>query len=348
MSSTSCELDRVEATRLGVHRSLEPRGTLAHIAQRLDAATPANDYEAELDVRRLAVDSTSFRVIRERCQADPQRMAGTIAQIVYERGKLQNPWTGSGGVLLGCVAHVGERRDDLAPGESVVPLASLVTIPLALDAVGPVDPADHQVPVRGRAIVTGAMPCARMPSDLTETVALNGFDVYPVASHVRALAAPGAHVLVLGSGQAGLLGLAAARAAVGPSGTVSAIDVSAEALARARAVEPDVNAVAGDVTDPVLVAGELTRRGFSGADLTLVCTSVAGAEGAALLATDPRGTVLFFSTATQFSAAALGADAVGSQAHLVIPNGLTDDRGDYTFELLRSNAPLRAAFGGHG
>jgi L-erythro-3,5-diaminohexanoate dehydrogenase len=96
----------------------------------------------------------------------------------------------------------------------------------------------------------------------------------------------------------------------------------------------------------VVVAGELSRRGLRAADLTLVCTSVAGAEGAALLATDPRGTVLFFSTATEFSAAALGADAVGSQARLVIPNGLTDDRGEYAFELMRSNAPLRTAFGG--
>ncbi len=187
MSSAVFELDRPEAARLGVHRSLEPPGALAHIAARLDATTPANEYEAELDVRMLAVDATSFKVIRERSSGDPQRMAGTIVQIVHERGKLQNPWTGSGGVLMGCVARVGGRRDDLTVGGLVVPLASLIAVPLTLDAVGPVDPGDHQVPVCGRAIVTGAMLCARMPSDLTETVALNALDVYPVASYVRDL-----------------------------------------------------------------------------------------------------------------------------------------------------------------
>jgi L-erythro-3,5-diaminohexanoate dehydrogenase len=77
-----------------------------------------------------------------------------------------------------------------------------------------------------------------------------------------------------------------------------------------------------------------------------VCTSVAGAEGAALVATASRGTIVFFSTATRFAAAALGADAVGSQARLVIPNGVTDDRGELAFALLREVAPLRAAFGG--
>ena len=247
---------------------------------------------------------------------------------------------------MGCVARVGERRDDLTAGELVVPLASLIAVPLTLDAVGPVDPGDHQVPVRGRAIVTGAMLCARMPSDLTETVALNALDVYPVASYVRDLAAPGGHVLVLGSGHAGLLAVLASRAAVGPDGTVTTVDVSEAALERATALDPGVNAIARDVTDPVSIAGELARRKLAPADLTLVCTSVAGAEGAALLATDPRGTVIFFSTATQFSAAALGADAVGSRARLVIPNGLTDDLGEYTFELLRASATLRAAFEG--
>jgi L-erythro-3,5-diaminohexanoate dehydrogenase len=98
------------------------------------------------------------------------------------------------------------------------------------------------------------------------------------------------------------------------------------------------------VTDPLAVASGLAERGAARADLTLLCTSVAGAEGAALLATAPRGTIVFFSTATRFAAAALGADAIGSQPRLLIPQGLTDDRGDYTFELLRSIAPLREAF----
>ena len=54
--------------------------------------------------------------------------------------------------------------------------------------------------------------------------------------------------------------------------------------------------------------------------------------------------MLFFSTATSFSAAALGTDAIGSRARLVIPNGCTDDHGDYTLELLRRIPALRASF----
>jgi L-erythro-3,5-diaminohexanoate dehydrogenase len=333
--------------RLGVHRSLDPRGALPHIARVVDASAPINEHEVEIDVEMLAVDATSFAEIRRRSRSDPVAIAHAIQTIVDERGKLQNPWTGSGGVAMGRVRRVGSayQMDDLAPGELAVPLASLIAIPLALTAVGPVAPDSPHVPVRGRAIVTGGMLCARVPRDLPAALALTAFDVYPAASYIRELAREGDHVLVLGAGHAGLLAVAAAGAAVGACGVVTAVDVSADALERAALVAPAAKTVQADVTDPVAVAGALAARGIRPADLTLQCTSVDGAEGTALLATAPRGTVIFFSTATRFAAAALGADAIGSQARLVIPNGLTDDRGEYALELLRRVMPLRAAYG---
>ena len=84
-----------------------------------------------------------------------------------ERGKLQNPWTGSGGVVMGRVTEVGADHvnPDLVIGEQVVPLASLIAVPMSLDRVGPVDPADPQVrPAAGDR--TGSMLCARVPADL--------------------------------------------------------------------------------------------------------------------------------------------------------------------------------------
>jgi L-erythro-3,5-diaminohexanoate dehydrogenase len=333
-----------DAERIGVHRSLEPRGALPHIARRLDAALAANDHEAELAVEGLAVDATSFSDIRRRAGGDPEVMAGLIADIVAQHGKLQNPVTGSGGVALGRVTAVGQAHhlDDLTVGELVVPLVSLIALPLELDAVGPVDVNSPLVPVSGRAVVTGSMRCGRVAEDLGPTVSLTAYDVYPAASYARELAAPGEHVLVLGAGHAGLLAVAAARRAVGASGNVTSVDVDPSALERAKAVDPEALTVRADVTDPLAVAAQLPAA----SDLTLICTSVPGAEGAALIATASHGTIVFFSTATRFAAAALGADAIGSRARLVIPNGLTEDLGQYALELLRASTPLRLAFGG--
>jgi L-erythro-3,5-diaminohexanoate dehydrogenase len=334
------------AAELGILRALDPPGALPHIARTLDAQTAATDWEAEIDVEVLSVDATSYDTIRSRCGADPRLMEAMIAEIVSEHGKLQNPWTGSGGVLMGRVLKVGRnyRPAGLRPGELVMPVASLIAVPLRLDSVGPLTPASSQVPVRGRAIVTGRMLCAPVPSDLPPSVALAAFDVYPAASHVREMAAPNTHLLILGAGHAGLLAVAAAREAVGAGGRVTALDRSPSALERALAVDSSASVIEADVTDPVALSAALSERGLPPSDLTLLCTTVPGAEGAALVATADTGTILFFSTATTFAAAGLGADALGSRARLVIPNGLTRDQGEYAFELLRRVPELRRAF----
>ena len=222
-----------DADVLGVARSVEPPGVLPYIARRLDAGSPAGEHEAELEVEALHVDATSFRVIRERSDGDEQRMAALILDVVRERGKLQNPWTGSGGILAGRVTRVGERfwQPQLL-GELVVPLASLVAIPLRLDEVGSVS--SPHVPARGRAIVTGRMSCAVVPDDLPLAVTMSALDVYPAASHARSLTRPGDHVLVLGAGNAGLLAAAAADEA---GGVVTAVDVAQEALERVTAAD---------------------------------------------------------------------------------------------------------------
>ena len=338
-----------DAHLLGIERSLEPAGALPHIARRLDARAAPNEHEAEIDVEILNIDATSHREIRRRCDDDAERMAETIRAIVDERGKLQNPWTGSGGILAGTVASVGADHwaADLQVGDRVVPLASLIAIPLRLDAVGPLSPHSPQVPVRGRAIVTGRMACAAVPDDLPLGVVLSALDIYPAASHTRDLARPGQHVLILGAGHAGLAAAAAADEAVGAHGRVTALDASDDALENMRRAVPRATVIRGDASDAVGTVEALRRRDLPRADLTLVCTSAPGCEGTAILATDEAGTILFFSTATSFPAAALGADSVSSKTSLVIPNGYTDDRGGYALDLLRRLPALRAAFEGH-
>jgi L-erythro-3,5-diaminohexanoate dehydrogenase len=188
------------------------------------------------------------------------------------------------------------------------------------------------------------MPIAIVPDDLPHEVSIAAFDVYPAASYARALARAGEHVLVLGAGHAGLVAIVAAREAVGGAGHVSTVDIAQDALARARAVDPSLTVLEVDATDPLAVSSALAAAGLPRADLTLLCTTVPGAEGTAILATAERGTVVFFSTATSFPAAALGVDAIGSRARLIIPNGQTADLGAYTLALLRANRTLLEAF----
>jgi len=79
------------------------------------------------------------------------------------------------------------------------------------------------------------------------------------------------------------------------------------------------------------------------ADLTIVVVNVAGCEPTAILLTADEGTVLFFSMATSFSAAALAADGIGSSVRMVVGSGYTPDGGAYALELVRRSQPLRQA-----
>src|SRR5215471_10031306 len=94
----------------GLHRVLDPPGALPQAARRLDASPKAGEDEIAVRVRALSVDSASFRQMLEAERDKGEEIAAQILRIVGERGKLQNPVTGSGGMLIGVVEEVGARH----------------------------------------------------------------------------------------------------------------------------------------------------------------------------------------------------------------------------------------------
>jgi predicted membrane-bound spermidine synthase len=98
-----------------------------------------------------------------------------------------------------------------------------------------------------------------------------------------------------------------------------------------------------DATDPlaVLAAAEGAGGRF---DLVVSCASVPGTEMAAILAAKDGGTVIFFSMATSFTAAALGAEGVGKDVTMLVGNGYAPGHAELTLDLLRRHPRLRALF----
>jgi L-erythro-3,5-diaminohexanoate dehydrogenase len=333
------------AQRLGTGRVVEPLGALPQPAERLDASGPVRPHELEVAVERLCLDSTSHSSLREHARGDADAMAERILAIVRERGKMHNPDTDSGGILLGTVAAVGPGFDSPpAVGERIVTLGSLTLTPLRLEAVRQVDPDSPQVEVDGTAYVFERAGWAPLPDDLPPAIALELFDVCAVASQTRDLAAGADVVCVLGAGHAGKLALAAARDAM-PGGTLVAADVDAAAVARVAELGLCDIAVTADLRDPLGALAAMRAAGVPPADLTIVVVNAPGCEQSAVLLTADAGTVLFFSMATRFSAAALAADGIGSGARVMIGTGYSTDRGGHALELVRRSAALRGAIG---
>jgi L-erythro-3,5-diaminohexanoate dehydrogenase len=331
----------------GSHRAIG--GGLPQPAERLDALLPIRANELLIEVAALNLDSSSMRQIAESCGGDQQLMRAHIAGIVRMRGKMHNPVTGSGGVLIGRVAEFGADfpRGDLRAGDVICTLVSLSLTPLSLSEVGEIDVAAARVEAAGHAILFASGLYTRLPDDIPERTAMALCDVAGAPGHVAKMAQPGQTICVLGAGRAGLLSLCAARRAVGSTGTIIGLDASAAALARARTLQAADHLLVADLRDP-LATHELVAEATGGrlADLAVVTTNVPGCEGAAILATRPQGRVLFFSMATSFTAAALTAEGVGRDVEMIIGNGYTEGWVETAFALYRAYPALAEAFHG--
>jgi L-erythro-3,5-diaminohexanoate dehydrogenase len=228
----------------------------------------------------------------------------------------------------------------LRPGDRLATLVSLTLTPLALTAVTAVDTALERVDCTGTAVLFASGLWARVPDDLPEALALAVLDVCGApalaARHLR----PGQRVLVLGAGKAGALVCAQARERVGEAGVVLAADRSEAALAAVLDAGLCDLGLEVDATDAV---GVLQAVGDAGGpcDLVVSCTTVPGAEMSALLSVKEGGAVLFFSMATSFTAAALGAEGVGKDAALLMGNGYVPGHAELALDLVRRHAGLR-------
>jgi L-erythro-3,5-diaminohexanoate dehydrogenase len=332
----------------GIHRSLDPPGALPQLAWRLDASSPPQDNEIGVDVEALAIDSASFRQLLEVERTAGSSVADQILAIVAERGKMHNPATGSGGIFLGRVRQLGARHPAagvLAPGERIASMVSLTLTPLQLERVGRVNRPAERVEVEGSAILFARTLYARPPSDLPEEISLAAFDVAGAPASVRQRAKSGGTVLVIGTGKAGLLSVAAAREKVGAEGRVFALDASEPATNRARRLGLADRIWTLDARDAIAVHAALEEEtGGRLADLVVNVANVPGTEAAGILCARQDGMVLFFGMATSFSAAALVAEGVAHPGTLLIGNGYVPGSAEMAIDLLRRHPALSEAF----
>ena len=332
---------------LGLHRVIDPPGVLPQAAWRLDPAPAITPDEVRIRVDRLNLDAASYRQIREAYSGDPDKIRHAVLDIVATRGKMQNPVTGSGGMLTGTVEEAGPDSPlGLTPGQRVATLVSLTLTPLAItDGLARWDARSEQVPCEGHAILFARSIAAVLPEDLPVPLSLAVLDVCGAPALTSRVVTEGAVVLIVGAaGKSGSLSAAAARKA-GASKIIGIVPTAQEAellrhpIAAQESPLADVIVVA-DARDPVGLAEKVEAAGGP-ADVTVVCVDVAGCEGGAILSTRPGGTVIFFSMATSFSAAALGAEGLAADVTMLVGNGYVPGHADFALDLIRTTPSVR-------
>jgi L-erythro-3,5-diaminohexanoate dehydrogenase len=208
----------------GTHRVIEPKGVLPQPALKIDNTMEIFDNEILIDVQTLNIDSASFTQISDQAGGDVEKIKEIMKGIVAERGKHQNPVTGSGGMLIGTIEQIGpalEGKTDLKVGDKIATLVSLSLTPLVIEEIFEVRKDIDQVDIKGKAILFESGIYAKIPEDIPENLALSVLDVAGAPAQTRKLVKEGDTVLVLGGGgKSGLLCLYEAKKKAGPTGKV--------------------------------------------------------------------------------------------------------------------------------
>ncbi len=335
-----------EGFQVGLHRVLEPVGVLPQAALRLDDRPEIHPSEVRLSVERLNLDAASFRQLHTAHHGDGAAIRAEVRDIIATRGKMHNPVTGSGGMLIGTVEAVGADSPlGLRVGQRVATLVSLTLTPLRIsDELARWSGTDEQVPASGHAILFARSIAAVLPDDEDPELSLAVLDVCGAPALTqrvvaeRAAAGTAPRVAVIGgAGKSGSLSLAAARRA--GASTVGVVPNEQEATRLRDAGLADV-VVLADARDPVALARAVGQP----VDVTVVCVDVPGCEHGAILATAPGGTVIFFSMATSFAAAALGAEGLAADVTMLVGNGYVPGHADLALDLLRGEPGVRTLF----
>ena len=338
-----------KGNKYGTHRVIEPEGALPQPALKISNDMEIFDNEILIDVDYLNIDSASFTQLKEEAKGDIEKVKAKIMEIVNERGKMQNPVTGSGGMLIGNVEKIGDSIKDkvkVKEGDKIATLVSLSLTPLRIDKIIDIKPDIDRVEIEGKAILFESGIYTKLPKDMEATLALAALDVAGAPAQVKHLVKLGNTVLILGAtGKSGLMCSYVAKKLVGEEGKVigqARNEARAEFL---RNTEFCDEIIIADVLNPVEVLEKaLEVNNGQEVDLTINCLSIPSTEMSSILPVRDGGIVYFFSMATSFTKAALGAEGIGKDVTMIIGNGYTKNHDQIALDVLRESNILRKIF----
>lgn len=337
----------MKGCKYGTHRVIEPKGVLPQAATKISNDMNIRSNEILIDVQALNIDSASFTQIEKEQKGDTEKIKKRIIEIVEERGKMQNPVTGSGGMLIGTVAQIGEALEiDLKVGDKIATLVSLSLTPLKIESINKIYAEIDRVEITGKAILFESGLYVKLPGDMTENLALAVLDVAGAPAQVSKLVKPCDSVLILGAfGKSGVLCAYEARKRVGPCGKVVglvAFDKDREPLIKTGFCN---EVIVADAVNPLEVLNKaIDANAGEEYDVSINCVNVQNTEMSTILPVKNNGVAYFFSMATSFTSAALGAEGVGKDVSLYIGNGYTKGHAEIALSELRESEVLKKIF----
>lgn len=336
----------------GLNRVLEPRGVVPATAWKIDNCPILKDKEARVSLERLQIEWDSFQQICSSCNFDELRIRQKIFDIIEKRGKMHNPFTGTGGTLVGRIEEIPEDLKaafGVDVGDRIYSLTSLCGIPLKLEEITSIDYNYGQIECKGYAILFEASPIHKWDSDVGVNYELTAINEAGCLRSAYELAKKdmSKNVTIIGRNSCTNLIFAAAVKKGNPDCHIMAIidpnvreNVDLDKINSILSPVVDETRFA-DLSDPTMTYRAMKEEieGFENSGLVLVAEDTFGAETLAVLLAKEGGHIYFSTVQNHYAIAQTVAETMGKFVNMSGFDQYIKDYAEFTLNLIHDIEP---------
>lgn len=161
----------------GLSRVLEPTGAIPSTAWKLDNSPEIREKEIKVALEIIKLEINNFNQILSSCEYNEQKTKAGIFSIINKRGKLQNPYTESSGIICGTIEAISPNCDTkFKKGDRIISLTSMSGCPMYIEEITKIDYNYGEIWCKGYAILFEASQIAPVPDDIDIRPFLSALD----------------------------------------------------------------------------------------------------------------------------------------------------------------------------
>lgn len=331
----------------GIKRVLEPQHVLPTSAWRLDNSRNIYPDELRVSIERIHLEGTGFKQICTEVNDDEKKIKQQIIDMVIRRGKLHNPVTDTGGLVMGVIEEIGAEYNNpmnLKVGDKIVCNVSAASVPMYIEDITFVNKAFNQVTATGYAIVHDLIPLVKIPEDLPLDLLMFTFDQSGTLYRLHQLIGDNKKFLVVGNSILTnlLYGYVIRREAGTDAEIVCLFDKRTSMRVTGKGIDELVEKVFNEVhfiniLKPIECMKQLDAESLF--DFSINCAEIPGAETINILATKPEGTVLFANLINNLNIALYITESMSKTLHVRCAEGYLNNYDQFDMEIVREMAP---------
>ena len=331
----------------GIKRVLEPQHVLPTSAWRLDNSRNIYPDELRVSIKRIHLEGTGFKQICTEVNDNEKKIKQQIIDIVIRRGKLHNPVTDTGGLVMGVIEEIGSEYHNpqgLKVGDKIICNVSVASVPMYIEDITSLNKAFNQVEATGYAIVHDLIPLVKIPEDLPLDLMMFTFDQSGTLYRLHQLIGDSKKFLVVGNSMlTNLLYGYVIRREAGPDAEIVCLfDKRTSMRMVGKGIDELIEKVFNEVhfiniLRPMECMRQLNAESLF--DFSINCAEIPGAETINILATKPEGTVLFANLINNLNIALYITESMSKPLCVRFAEGYLKEYDIFDMEIVREMAP---------